>query len=145
MQQGPRGAKGGAYRNIIKRRYNVSATNQGKPGGLDGRSRREAAGEGARRRQSREGDFRHRPSGRDADFDKFNLKVEQPRGAGGSPATPCGALQVQVSHGAAMQAEGLWWEYVTTVDHPGGVAKVLVTAQDLPGHAARRKTEKSVT
>jgi len=35
-----------------------------------------------------------------------------------------------VEQGAAAQAEGLWWEYVTTVDCPGGEAKVLVTASD---------------
>ena len=50
-----------------------------------------------------------------------------------------------VEQGAATQAEGLWWEYVTTVDHPGGAAKVLVLAQDLPGHEASLEAEKSVT
>jgi hypothetical protein len=50
-----------------------------------------------------------------------------------------------VEQGPATQAEGLWWEYVTMIDHPGGEATVLVTASDLPGHEASREAEKSVT
>ena len=49
-----------------------------------------------------------------------------------------------VEEGAGVPAEGLWWAYVTTVDHPGGAATMLVTAQDLPGHATSRSAGKSV-
>lgn len=49
-----------------------------------------------------------------------------------------------VEEGAGVPAEGLWWEYVTTVDHPGGAATVLVTAQDLPGHEASHAADKNV-
>jgi hypothetical protein len=62
-----------------------------------------------------------------------------------------------VEEGAGATAGGLWWEYVTTVDHPGGAAQavsprrapgpngVLVTAQDLPGHEASLEAGKTVT
>jgi len=50
-----------------------------------------------------------------------------------------------VEQGAAAQAERLWWEYITTVDHPGGEAKVLVTASDIPGHETSQEAGKSVT
>lgn len=33
----------------------------------------------------------------------------------------------------------------TTVDHPGGPAKVLLTAKDVPGHAGSLEAEKEVT
>lgn len=42
-------------------------------------------------------------------------------------------------------AAGVWWEYETTVDHPGGKGQVLVTASDLPGHVGSMETEKKVT
>ncbi len=41
--------------------------------------------------------------------------------------------------------DGVWWEYVTTADHPGCAAKVLVSAQDLPGHEADLESEKKIT
>ena len=58
-----------------------------------------------------------------------------------------------VEEGAGVQVDGLWWAYVTTVDHPfgcaqggpGGEATVLVIAQDLPGHTASQSAGKSVT
>ncbi len=43
----------------------------------------------------------------------------------------------EVEHGAATQVEGLWWEYVTTVDCSTERAQVVVTAEDLPGHVAQ--------
>jgi hypothetical protein len=39
----------------------------------------------------------------------------------------------------------LWWKYVTTADHPSGAPKVLVSAQDLPGHEASLESGKNVT
>ena len=51
-----------------------------------------------------------------------------------------------VEEGPGVQVEdSLWWEYVTTVDHPGGTATVLVTAGDLPGHEASKEAAKEVT
>ena len=50
-----------------------------------------------------------------------------------------------VEQGAATHAGGLWWEYVTTVDHPGGAGTVVTTASDLPGHTASLEAGKSVT
>ncbi len=47
------------------------------------------------------------------------------------------------SGAATLQADG-WWHYVTTVDHPGGAAAVLVTARDLPGHAGSLEAGKTV-
>lgn len=32
------------------------------------------------------------------------------------------------------EANGIWWQYVTTVDHPRGNGIVVVSASDLPGH-----------
>jgi hypothetical protein len=43
------------------------------------------------------------------------------------------------------EGAGLWWRYETTVDHPGGPAKVVVTARDLPGHAGSLEAAKEVT
>jgi len=57
-------------------------------------------------------------------------------------ATEDGTL---VEAGAATPEDGgSWWRYETTVDHPGGPAKVVVTARDLPGHAGSLETEKEV-
>jgi hypothetical protein len=44
-------------------------------------------------------------------------------------------LDVVLEQGAAMRAEGAWWEYTTTATSPNN-AKVVVTALDLPGHIA---------
>lgn len=49
-----------------------------------------------------------------------------------------------VESGAAEPAEGLWWQYTTTADHPGGQATVLVTAEDLPGHEGSLEAGKEV-
>jgi hypothetical protein len=49
-----------------------------------------------------------------------------------------------VEEGPGVAAGGLWWEYVTRVDHPGGRGQVLVTASDLPGHTGRLEAEKAV-
>ena len=49
-----------------------------------------------------------------------------------------------VEEGPAVSAGGMWWEYVTRVDHPGGRGQVLVTASDLPGHAGELRGEKTV-
>ncbi|MGC1376871.1 MAG: hypothetical protein WA821_11630 [Anaerolineales bacterium] len=40
-----------------------------------------------------------------------------------------------LEQGAATQADNLWWQYTTTAA-AGGSPKVLVSAQDLPGHIA---------
>ncbi len=50
-----------------------------------------------------------------------------------------------VESGAATLGGDGWWHYVTTVDHPGGTATVLVTASDLPGHTGSREAGKTVT
>ena len=39
---------------------------------------------------------------------------------------------------------GAWWRYETMVDHPGGPAKVLVTAKDWTGRAGSLGAEKNV-
>lgn len=50
-----------------------------------------------------------------------------------------------VEAGAATPEGGdSWWRYETTVDHPGGPAKVVVAAKDLPGHAGSLEVEKEV-
>ncbi len=38
-----------------------------------------------------------------------------------------------IEQGAATRADGLWWQYITAA---AGGLKVLVSAQDLPGHVA---------
>ncbi len=43
------------------------------------------------------------------------------------------AHDVVLEQGAATQVDGLWWEYTTTIAVSGSL-KVLVSAQDLPGH-----------
>ena len=44
-------------------------------------------------------------------------------------------LDTVLEQGAAVQAEGMWWEYTTTtLVNASSEPKVLVTAQDLPGH-----------
>jgi hypothetical protein len=51
-----------------------------------------------------------------------------------------------VEAGPGILAEdGLWWQYQTTVDHPGGAATVLVTAGDLPGHETSLEAGKEVS
>lgn len=45
------------------------------------------------------------------------------------------AHDVVLEQGAATQADGLWWEYTTTIAVSGNL-KVLASAQDLPGHRA---------
>ncbi len=40
-----------------------------------------------------------------------------------------------IEQGEATRADGLWWQYLTTAA-AGGSAKVLASAQDLPGHIA---------
>jgi hypothetical protein len=58
-------------------------------------------------------------------------------------ATEDGTL---VEEGAATPEDGgVWWRYVTTADHPGGQAMVLVTASDLPGHAGSLEAGKEVS
>jgi hypothetical protein len=49
-----------------------------------------------------------------------------------------------VEEGVGVAASGSWWEYVTTVDHPGGRGQVVVTASDLPGHTGSLEAEKAV-
>ena len=58
-------------------------------------------------------------------------------------ATEDGTL-VETGAGTA-EGGGPWWRYETTVDHPGGPAKVVVTAKDLPGHEGILETEKVVS
>src|SRR3972149_2071017 len=48
-----------------------------------------------------------------------------------------------VEDGPAVQAGG-WWAYTTTATHPGGTAKVLVVAADLPGHQAQAQEAKTI-
>jgi hypothetical protein len=50
-----------------------------------------------------------------------------------------------VESGPAVHEQGLWWQYTTTADHPGGQATVLVTAEDIPGHQGSLDAEKEVT
>ncbi len=40
-----------------------------------------------------------------------------------------------LEQGAAAQAEGSWWNYTSTVTD-ASAARIVVTAQDLPGHIA---------
>lgn len=46
---------------------------------------------------------------------------------------------------ASAEANGIWWQYVTTVDHPGGNAMVVVSASDLPGNEGSLEVSKDVT
>jgi hypothetical protein len=41
-----------------------------------------------------------------------------------------------LEQGAAVQAEGAWWNYTTTVSDPNA-SRIVVTARDLPGHIAQ--------
>ena len=45
---------------------------------------------------------------------------------------------------ATPESNGLWWQYVTTVDHPGGNGIVVVSASDLPGHEGSLEVSKQV-
>lgn len=46
---------------------------------------------------------------------------------------------------ATAETNGLWWQYITTVDHPGGHATVVVSASDLPGNEGSLEVSKDVT
>lgn len=46
---------------------------------------------------------------------------------------------------ASAEANGLWWQYITTVDHPGGNGTVVVSATDLPGNEGSLEVSKDVT
>lgn len=48
---------------------------------------------------------------------------------------------VLLEQGSAEQGPGLWWEYVTTATASGN-PKVIVSAQDLPGHIANMTKSK---
>ncbi len=47
---------------------------------------------------------------------------------------------VALEQGAAVQTDGLWWQYTTTATAPDE-ARVVVTARDLPGHIAQMEWE----
>ena len=46
---------------------------------------------------------------------------------------------------ATPEGNGLWWQYITTVDHPGGNGIVVVSANDLPGNEGTLEASKEVT
>jgi catabolite regulation protein CreA len=48
---------------------------------------------------------------------------------------------VLLEQGAAVREDALWWEYSTTAEASDN-AKVVVAAEDLPGHVARAVQER---